>query len=84
VSARIPVYVIRAGWHTIDAYREFLETDDLDELRVALTELGNALLRDPRSMLYAPEPLVEAWLTRQPGAVVAEQLADARAIGVVS
>jgi hypothetical protein len=59
----IPAYTSRAGWAVVAAYLDFLESDELDGLRDAVTELIAALARDPASVaLDAPEPIVEEYL----------------------
>ena len=55
----IPAYVQRAGWDTVAAYLEFLDTDDLDRLRDSITRLGTELARDPAWMLFAPTIVLE-------------------------
>jgi len=62
MASRIPRFMLRAGWNVVEGYRRFLEDDDLGALRDSITELGQAMSRDPASVLYAPEPLLLAWL----------------------
>ena len=59
--SRIPVFVHKAGWNVVEGYRKFLDEDDMDALRDAITDLGNALLRDPKSIAYAPEAVVREY-----------------------
>jgi hypothetical protein len=59
--SRIPVFVHIAGWEVYAAYLEFLDTDDMDRLRDAITDLGDTLLRDPKSLAYAPESVVRKY-----------------------
>ena len=59
----VPAYVSKAGWGVYSAYLEFLETDDPDVLADAVTELRDALLRDPSSAaLDAPEDVLATYL----------------------
>lgn len=63
MSTRIvPAYVEKAGWEVWSAYLAFLDDDDLDRLRDAVTALGEALLRG-QAIRYAPEDVLERWLT---------------------
>lgn len=53
----VPLYVERAGWEVWRAYVEFLDSDDLDRLRDAVTALGAALVRGD-AITLAPDDVL--------------------------
>jgi hypothetical protein len=55
MTARLcPAYIERPAWAAYDAYMNFLDTDDFEDLRRALTDLRDGLLR-AQAIKYAPD-----------------------------
>ena len=57
----VPAYVERPAWSVYDAYRTFLDTDDFEPLRLAVTDLRDGLLR-AQAISYAPDDVLEEWV----------------------
>jgi hypothetical protein len=56
----VPTYVERPAWAVYDGYMRFIDTDDFEDLRVAVTELRDALLR-AQAITYAPADVLTEW-----------------------
>jgi hypothetical protein len=53
-TRKIPAYVEKPAWAVYDAYVQWLDDDDLDALRDAVTDLRDALVRGD-ALMYAPK-----------------------------
>ena len=57
----VPAYVEKPAWAVYDAYVQWLDDDDLDRLRDAVSDLRDALLRAD-AIAHAPDYVLAQWL----------------------